>query len=71
VQMIHDLYAIEQRADLENATHDERAHLRHTWSGLIVARIRAFAHTLDRKHPGQGGHPCGKGARYILNQWHV
>jgi len=70
VQMIHDLYAIEQRADLENATHDERAHLRHTWSRPIVARIRAFAHTLDRKHPGQGGHPCGKGARYILNQWH-
>ncbi len=70
VRLIHDLYAIEQRADLEDATHDQRAHLRHTWSRPITARIRAFAHTLDRKHPGTGGHPCGKGARYILNQWH-
>lgn len=70
VRRIHDLYDIEQRADLAQATLDERAHLRNTWSRPIAEHIRAFAHNLDRKHPGAGGHPCGKGARYILNQWY-
>lgn len=70
VRRIHDLYDIEQRADLAQATLDERAHLRNTWSRPITEHIRAFAHNLDRKHPGAGGHPCGKGARYILNQWY-
>lgn len=70
VRRIHDLYDIEQRADLAQATLDERAHLRNTWSRPITEHIRAVAHNLDRKHPGAGGHPCGKGARYILNQWY-
>ncbi len=70
VRLIHDLNDIERRADRAEATRDERAHLRDTWSRPITERIRAFAHTLDRKHPGSGGHPCGKGARYILNQWY-
>ena len=70
VALIHDLYDIERRADQEDASLDERAHLRRTWSRPITDRIRAFALTLDQKHPGSGGHPCGKGARYILNQWY-
>lgn len=70
VSLVHDLYAIEQRADLEDAALDQRAHLRKIWSRPITERIRLFAHELNRKHPGAGGHPCGKGARYILNQWH-
>lgn len=70
VALIHELYAIERRADLEDASLDERAHLRRTWSRPITDRIRVFALTLDKKHPGRGGHPCGKGARYILNQWY-
>ncbi len=69
VRLIHDLYVIEDRADAADASLDERRRLRHAWSQPIVERIRAFALELDRKHPGAGGHPCGKGARYILNQW--
>jgi transposase len=40
-----------------------------TISRRITNRIRTFALELDAKHPGSGGHPYGKGARYILNQW--
>lgn len=70
VALIHDLYDIERRADREDASLDERAHLRRTWSRPITDRIRAFALTLSQKYPGAGGHPCGKGARYIISQWY-
>lgn len=70
VLLIHDLYAIEQRADKANVSLSERARLRDTISRPITTRIRAFALLLDAKHPGSGGHPCGQGARYILNQWY-
>ncbi len=69
VLLIHDLYVIEDRADAAEVSLDERRRMRHAWSHPIAERIRAFALDLDRKHPGAGGHPCGKGARYILNQW--
>lgn len=70
VLLIHDLYVIEQRADDTNVSLSERARLRDTISRPITNRIRAFALLLDAKHPGSGGHPCGQGARYILNQWY-
>ena len=69
VRIIHDLYAIETQADLADATPAERRQLRHHLSRPIAERIRHFALILDAKHPGKGGHPCGKGARYILNHW--
>ncbi|MBA3776762.1 MAG: IS66 family transposase [Betaproteobacteria bacterium] len=69
VRLVHDLYVIEERADAAEVSLDERRRLRRAWSRPIVECIRAFALELDRKHPGAGGHPCGKGARYILNQW--
>jgi hypothetical protein len=70
VRLIHELYAIEDQADAGQATPDERRRLRDHLSRPIVERIRAFAHLLDAKHPGRDdGHPCGGGARYILNQW--
>jgi hypothetical protein len=68
VLLIHDLFDIERRADLEDASLDERGSLRQALSRPLTECIRSFAHTLNRKHPGSGGHPCGKGARYILNQ---
>jgi transposase len=68
VQLIHELYEIERRADQAGASLTERARLRQTFSRPIVERIYAFAKILDAKHPGAGGHPCGKGARYLLNQ---
>lgn len=71
VGLIHELYEIERRADAAETSLTERARLRDVWSRPIVERIRCFAHDLDRKHPGAGGHPCGKGARYILNQWYT
>ncbi|MBA3686687.1 MAG: IS66 family transposase [Planctomycetes bacterium] len=70
VGLIHELYLIENRADTAGASLEERLRLRRTYSAPIVGRIRAFAIALDRKHPGSGGHPCGKGSRYLLNQWH-
>ena len=69
VGLIHELYEIERQADVAEASLAECARLRDLWSRPIVERIRSFAHNLDQKHPGSGGHPCGKGARYILNQW--
>jgi transposase len=70
VRLIHELYAIEEQTDAAQASPDERRRLRDRLSRHIVERIRAFAHVLDAKHPGRGdGHPCGGGARYILNQW--
>ncbi len=70
VQLIHDLYAIEDRADAAEAASDERRRLRDRLSRPIVERIRAFTQMLDAKHPDKGGHPCGRGGRYILNQWY-
>lgn len=35
----------------------------------IASAPSPFALTLAAKHPDKGGHPCGTGARYILNQW--
>lgn len=70
VRLIHELYAIEDRADAAQASLEERRRLRDHLSRPIVERIRAFAFILDAKHPGRDdGHPCGGGARYILNQW--
>jgi transposase len=70
VRLIHELYAIEDQADAAQASSEERRRLRDHLSRPIVERIRAFAHLLDAKHPGRDdGHPCGGGARYILNQW--
>ncbi len=69
VRLIHDLYAIEEQADAAGAAPAERARLRDQLSRPIAERIRAFAQILDRRHPGAAGHPCGKGSRYILNQW--
>lgn len=71
VGLIHELYEIERQADVAEASLAERARLRDIWSRPIVERIRRFAQLLDQKHPGSGGHPCGKGARYILNQWYT
>jgi transposase len=70
VQLIHELYAIEDQADAAEATLEERRGLRDRLSRPIVERIRAFAQMLDAKHPDKGGHPCGRGGRYILNQWY-
>ncbi len=70
VGLIHELYLIERQADEAGASLDQRLRLRHVWSRPIVERIRAFALVLDRKHPGASKHPCGKGARYLLNQWY-
>ena len=69
VRLVHELYAIEERADTAGATLAQRARLRDQLARPITERIRAFAQLLDRKHPGAAGHPCGKGSRYILNQW--
>jgi transposase len=69
VRLIHELYEIEAQANVADASLAERARLRDILSRPIVERIRAFALILNQKHPGAGGHPCGKGARYILNQW--
>lgn len=69
VRLIHELYVIEDKADVADASLEQRLRLRQTWSRPIVERIRVFALELDRRHPGAGGHPCGKGARYLLNQW--
>ena len=69
LRLITDLYAIDRQADEAAATTNERQCLRDQFARPIVERIRAFAHLLDAKHPGAAGHPCGKGARYILNQW--
>ena len=69
VRLIHDLYAVEWQADAAGASLAERHRLRQARSRPIVDAIRAFALELDRRHPGAGGHPCGRGARYILNQW--
>jgi transposase len=71
VRLVHELYAIEDQADTARASPDERRRLRDHLSRPIVERIRAFAHLLNAKHPGRDdGHPCGGGARYILNQWY-
>ena len=69
VRLIHDLSVVEDQAAAADASPHERLGLRDRLSRPIVARIRALALTLDAKHPGAGGHPCGAGARYILNQW--
>lgn len=69
VRLIHELYVVEDQADAAEVTPAERRRLRDRLSRPIVERIRAFAVFLDAKHPGKGGHPCGTGARYILNQW--
>lgn len=69
VRLIHELYVVEDQADAADATSAERRRLRDRLSRPIVERIRAFAMILDAKHPDKGGHPCGTGARYILNQW--
>jgi transposase len=69
VRLIHDLYVVEDQAAAADASPRERLGLRDRLSRPIVERIRAFALTLATKHPGTGGHPCGTGARYILNQW--
>jgi transposase len=69
VRLISELYAIESQADAAMATDDQRRRLRDQFARPITERIRAFALILDAKHPGAGGHPCGTGARYILNQW--
>ncbi len=69
VLRIHDLYQIEAQADAAGASLAERARLRDSLSRPIVDGIRLFALILCAKHPGVGHHPCGKGARYILNQW--
>jgi transposase len=69
VRLIHDLYVVEDQAAAADASPGERLGLRDRLSRPIVERIRAFALTLAAKHPGTGGHPCGTGARYILNQW--
>ena len=70
VGMIHELYVIERQADEADVSLDERLRLRHVWSRPIVERIRVFARILDSKHPGASKHPCGRGARYLLNQWY-
>ncbi len=70
VRLIHELYVIERQADTAGVSLEERLRLRRAWSRPIVERIRAFALVLDRKHPGASRHPCGKGARYLLNQWY-
>ena len=69
VLLVHELYEIEDRADAADVSLTERARLRDRLSRPIVERIREFAKDLHKKHPGSGGHPCGGGARYILNQW--
>lgn len=70
VRLIHELYTIEDQATVAQASPEERRRLRDQLSRPVVERIRAFAHQLDAKHPGRNdGHPCGGGARYILNQW--
>ncbi len=69
LRLIHDLYAVEWQADAVGASLAERRRLRQARSRPIIDAIRAFALDLDRLHPGAGGHPCGRGARYILNQW--
>jgi len=69
VLRIHELYEIERRADLVGVSLSERGSMRDALSRPVVDGIRAFALILNAKHPGAGGHPCGKGARYILNQW--
>jgi transposase len=74
VRLIHELYQVEDEfADRwpidDPGWDDAKRRLRSTISRGITERIRAFAIELDAKHPGSGGHPCGKGARYILNQW--
>ena len=69
VRVIHELYEVEAQADRMGASLDERRRLRQSLSRAITERIRALAMDLNRKHPGRGGHPCGTGARYILNQW--
>ena len=70
VRLIHEIYTIEDQATAAQASSEERRRLRDRLSRPVVERIRAFAHHLDAKHPGRNdGHPCGAGARYILNQW--
>jgi len=69
VRLIHELYLVEDQASAADATPEERLRLRDRLSRPIVERIRAFALILAAKHPDKGGHPCGTGARYILNQW--
>lgn len=69
VRLIHEIYVIEDQADTAEATPIERQRLRDRLSRPIVERVRAFALILNAKHPDKGGHPCGTGARYILNQW--
>lgn len=69
VHLIHELYLVEDQGSVANATPEERRRLRDRLSRPIVERIRAFALILAAKHPDKGGHPCGTGARYILNQW--
>jgi transposase len=69
VRLIHELYRIEDQANAAEISPTERLRLRDRLSRPIVERIRAFALVLAAKHPDTGGHPCGTGARYILNQW--
>lgn len=70
VRLVHELYVIEEQAEVAGATPAELGRLRDQLSRPITDRIRAFALLLDAKHPGRNdGHPCGGGARYILNQW--
>jgi hypothetical protein len=71
VRLIHELYLVEDQATAGGASLDERRRLRDQLSRPIVERIRAFALILAAKHPDKGGHPCGTGARYILNQWYA
>jgi transposase len=70
VRLIHELYLVEDQASMAEANPGERLRLRDRLSRPIVERIRAFALLLAAKHPGKGGHPCGTGARYIINQWY-
>ena len=69
VRLIHELFVIEDQATAAGATPAERQRLRDQLARPITERIRAFALILSAKHPDKGGHPCGLGARYILNQW--
>ena len=74
VRLIHELYQVEAEfADRwpigQPGRDDALKRIRSTISRGITDRIRAFALELAAKHPGSGGHPCGTGARYILNQW--
>jgi hypothetical protein len=84
VRLFAELYAVEDLAHADACANcsDEkseawipslyhhRRRLRDHVSRGIMARIRAFALILDQRHPGAGGHPCGKGSRYILNHWY-